>query len=175
MFRQHANTIKLSLVGLTALLASEAFVPKPYLPNPHDRPTIGYGSTVYPDGTPVKLTDPPVTREVALSLAGKHIEKDEAVFRNTVGDIPLYQHEYDVYIDFMYQYGAAAWRGSGMLRHLKKGEYAEACTYLLQYRKITVRPRNSSLYKFDCSTKGNKICRGVWVRQMERYNKCLAL
>lgn len=175
MFRQHVNTLKLSAAGLVALLASEAYVSSPYLPNPHDRPTIGYGSTVYPDGSPVKLTDPPISKERALIIAGKHIEKDEQVFRSTVKDIPLFQREYDVYIDFMYNFGAHSWKNSSMLRSLKQRNYPEACTHLLKYRKITIRPKGKPPYKFDCSTKGNRICRGLWTRQVARYEKCLGI
>lgn len=39
----------------------------PYL-CPAGVPTIGVGSTFYLDGTPVRLTDPPITREHALHL-----------------------------------------------------------------------------------------------------------
>lgn len=39
----------------------------PYL-CPAGVPTIGVGSTCYLDGTPVRLTDPPITREHALHL-----------------------------------------------------------------------------------------------------------
>lgn len=40
---------------------------RPYL-CPAGVPTIGVGSTRYLDGTPVRLTDPPITREHALIL-----------------------------------------------------------------------------------------------------------
>lgn len=175
MLRQHSNTLKLSVVGLTALLASEGFSSAPYKPNPHDRPTIGFGTTFYPDGSAVKMTDPRISRQLAIEYAGKHIEKDEEVFRKTLGDIPLFLREYEVYIDFMYQYGAKAWTNSSMLTRLKRGDYVAACTQLLEYRKITIRPKGGLPYKFDCSTPNNKICRGVWTRQLERYNKCLGI
>ncbi len=35
----------------------EGFSPDAYIPIPGDRPTIGYGSTFYKDGTPVRLGD----------------------------------------------------------------------------------------------------------------------
>jgi len=40
---------------------------KPYL-CPASIPTIGFGNTYYPDGTKVKLTDTPITKEKAEEL-----------------------------------------------------------------------------------------------------------
>lgn len=40
---------------------------RPYL-CPAGVPTIGYGATYYEDGTPVRLTDPPITRARAEAL-----------------------------------------------------------------------------------------------------------
>lgn len=40
---------------------------KPYM-CPAGVPTIGYGATYYEDGTSIRLTDPPITRERAESL-----------------------------------------------------------------------------------------------------------
>lgn len=172
--KQLAKGLTLSTVGLLTLLASESFVSTPYLPNKYDRPTIGYGSTFYEDGTPVRLDDPSITKERALEIAGAHIGKDEDVFKKLTGDVYLSQTEYDVYIDFMYQYGSATWAKSGMLRKLKAGDHKGACANLLEYRKIRIYPKNQPSYLYDCSTPNNRICRGVWTRQLERYNKCLS-
>lgn len=45
----------------------EGFRAKPYL-CPAGVPTVGYGTTHYPDGTKVKLTDDPVSQEKAVEL-----------------------------------------------------------------------------------------------------------
>lgn len=42
----------------------EGFRTRPYI-CPAGVPTIGYGTTAYPSGRKVRLTDPPVTRETA--------------------------------------------------------------------------------------------------------------
>lgn len=48
---------------------------RPYL-CPAGVPTVGAGSTRYLDGTPVRLTDPPITKEHALILLRVRILRD---------------------------------------------------------------------------------------------------
>ena len=56
-------------VAVTAGLCRrfEGLFLNPYL-CPAGIPTIGYGSTYYLDGRPVKLTDPPITKQVAEAM-----------------------------------------------------------------------------------------------------------
>ena len=68
-------------------------------------------------------------------------------------------------MDWRYQYGGAAWRSSSMLRELRAGNYAGACQALLKYRFSA---------GYDCSTPGNKVCAGVWTRQLKRHAACMA-
>lgn len=175
MERKSPLLMTLSAGGLAALLSYEGFRAEPYLPNPHDRPTIGYGTTFYPDGSPVKLTDPPVDKKTAQEYARVHISKDEKVLQETVGHIPLNQNEYDAYVDFIYQYGRATWKNSSMVRNLYKGDYLNACNSLLLYRKIRVYDKSlpKGYFLFDCSTPQNKICYGVWDRQVKRHARCI--
>ena len=172
--RQRVSTLKMSVAGVAALFAAEGFVTEPMLPNKHDRPTICYGNTFYADGTPVKLSDAPVTKEQCLEMARIHIEKDEAAFKKAMGNAFLHQTEFDVYLDFVYQYGMGTWNSSSMSRYVKQGNYTGACRALLAYKKIRVGSGANS-YLFDCSTPNNKVCRGVWTRQLERYNTCLSV
>ena len=157
-------------------------------PTQGDRPTVGFGSTFHEDGSPVKMGDT-TTPVRALFKAHAHITKDEAAFSNSLPGVALHQGEYDLYMDWMYQYGNRAWLTSGMRRELRAGNYAAACFELLEYRKLTsarqegpgwvVNRRDAqgrpTRWEFDCSTPGNKVCRGVWTRQLERHNKCMEL
>jgi GH24 family phage-related lysozyme (muramidase) len=141
----------------------------PYIPTKGDVPTIGHGSTRYEDGTPVKLTDEPITRERALQLA-KHLHSEEASrFGASLPGVELYQEEFDLYLDFVGQYGIGNWRRSSMRRNLLAGEYAKACDGLLKWRYAA---------GYDCSTtvngRPNKRCWGVWARQLERHRQCRA-
>ena len=159
--------LAISSAGFAAWQASEGYSPTPYIPTAGDVLTIGHGSTRYEDGTPVKLTDPPITRERAEQLARNLMAKDEQLFRASIPGVKLYQAEYDLYLDFVGQYGIGNWRQSSMRRHLLAGEYAKACDALLMWRKAG---------GYDCSTlvngKPNKRCWGVWTRQLERHAQC---
>lgn len=186
--RQAVAVLSLSAVGLIGLVAHEGYTDKAIIPAQGDRPTVGFGSTVHEDGSPVKPGDT-TTPVRALIKAQAHISKEEAAFRSSLPGVALHQGEYDLYLDWVYQYGMGAWRTSPMRRELLAGNYKPACDALLDYRKLTstrqegpgwtVNRRDAqgkpTRWEFDCSTPGNKVCRGVWTRQLERHQKCLDL
>lgn len=160
-------SLTLSASALLGLLGAEGFRDTPYIPTQGDVPTIGYGSTVYEDGTRVTMSDPPVTKERALQIVRDHKSKDEAMFRASLPGVKLTQGEYDLYMDFTYNFGITNWRNSSMRTHLLNGEYLQACNVLPAWRKQAGR---------DCSLPQNwgpKGCKGVWTRQIERHAKCL--
>lgn len=158
----------LSAAGFLGWIASEGFSARPYVPTRGDVPTIGFGSTRYESGTPVRLTDPPITRDRALQLARSLHSEEEARFRASLPGVLLFQDEYDLYLDFTGQYGIGNWRSSSMRRELQAGNYRRACEALLKWKRQAGR---------DCSQPQNwgpQGCRGVWTRQQERHRKCLA-
>lgn len=160
--------LTLSAAGFAGWKASEGFSEKPYIPTQGDVPTIGHGTTYYENGAPVKLTDPPITRARAEQLARNVLSQKEQQFRASLPGVKLYQEEYDLYIDFVGQYGIGNWRTSSMRRHLIAGEYRQACDALLKWRFQAGR---------DCKKPENwgpKGCKGVWTRQQERHAKCIA-
>lgn len=159
--------LTVSTAGLLATLGAEGFRASSYVPTQGDVPTIGYGSTVYEDGRRVTLADPPVTKERALQIVKAHKSKDEAAFQQSLPGVKLYQDEYDLYLDFTYQFGIGNWRGSSMRTHLLAGRYPQACQALLMWKRQGRR---------DCSKPENwgpKGCKGVWTRQQERHKKCM--
>ncbi|MBE9400466.1 lysozyme [Acinetobacter albensis] len=125
--------------------------------------TIGTGTTVYPNGQKVKMTDPKITQKQATEYLKFHIDKDAKIFNKSLLGVPLSQAEYDLYMDFTYQFGTGAWSSSSMLRNLKQGKYIKACDSLLKWKYAAKR---------DCSVRSNN-CYGVWVRQVERHSKCM--
>lgn len=143
----------------------EGFTAKPVIPVKGDRPTQGHGSTFKPDGSPVKMTDPPITRATADRWLRNDVSKREVAFKNTLKGVKLSQSEYDLYLDFSYQYGTSAFANSSMLRNLKAGKYKAACDSLLKYKYVAKR---------DCSIRKNN-CYGVWTRQLERHKKCVGV
>lgn len=158
-------TLALSTAGYAAWKESEGFSDKAIIPTRGDVPTLGHGSTHYEDGTRVKMSDT-ITRPRADELARNLIRTDEKRFADSLHpDTRLYQVEYDVYLDFVGQYGIGNWRASSMRREVLAGDYAQACKSLLKYRFSA---------GYDCSTPGNRICSGVWTRQLKRHAKCMA-
>ncbi|AXH71984.1 MAG: endolysin/autolysin [Podoviridae sp. ctbj_2] len=159
------SLLTISAAGFAGWQASESFVSSAMIPTKGDRPTIGYGSTFYEDGTAVKMGDT-ITRKRAEELARNLMSKDEAFLKKSLGDTPLHQEEYDVYVDFLGQYGKGNWKGKSIERELLAGNYVKACKNLLLYKYAG---------GFDCSTPGNKRCYGSWERQLERYGKCMGV
>ena len=155
--------------GPTAVRPDGVVVHMPYVPTKGDVPTIGNGSTRYEDGTPVRLTDEPITRERATILARNLNDQEEVRFRASLPGAHLHPEEFDLYMDFVGQYGIGNWRASSMRRDILDGNYAAACRDLLKYRFAA---------KYDCSTRvngqPNKRCWGVWTRQLKRNQKCEA-
>ncbi|NHB57037.1 lysozyme [Acinetobacter sp. 194] len=163
------NKTKISVVLLAAsaafftnLINKEGYKSKPYLDSAKVA-TIGIGSTSYEDGTKVKMTDKPINEKRAIEIAQNHVAKDEVAFRKSLQGVKLSQTEYDVYLDFVYNFGQANWNGSSMLRNLKAGQYVQACDSLLKWKYVA---------KKDCSIRKNN-CYGVWTRQLERHSKCM--
>lgn len=153
----------LSAVAFVGILTSESYTDSAIIPTKNDRPTVGFGSTFHANGAPVRMSDK-ITPVRAVQLAATHLSKEESAFRASLPGVALHQGEYDVYIDWTYQYGAGAWRSSSMRRELLAGRYAQACGALLLYKRSG---------GYDCSIPGNKVCAGVWARQLERHNKCM--
>ncbi|MEZ0231906.1 MAG: lysozyme [Methylophilaceae bacterium] len=156
--------LSMSAIGFIGLVQQENFTDKAMIPTKNDRPTYGFGSTFKEDGSAVKLGET-ITPVRALITAQAHISKEEKLFRESLPNVALYQAEYDLYMDWVYQYGSGAWVKSSMRKNLIAGDYKAACNSLLRYKFSGGH---------DCSIPGNKICAGVWNRQLERNAKCLA-
>ena len=161
--RAAVSALALSAAGLIALVSHEGYREKAYVPAPGDRPTVGFGSTFNPDGSPVKMGDT-VTPQKALRMTLAHIGKDELNLKRCVTG-ELSQAEYDLLVDFAY------WRGSGgacrseVVQAINRGDYLAQCeAYLnLDSRRATGK---------DCKQPGSG-CLGVWVRAQERHRKCM--
>jgi lysozyme len=157
------SALALSAAAFIALVGSEGYTDKAVIPTKGDRPTVGFGSTFRDDGSPVKLGDT-ITPPKAMSRALTHIQKDEGRLKKCVTG-PVNQDEYDILLDFSYQYGTETACKSSMVRYINAGQYAQACESYLLYKRAA---------GFDCSTPGNTRCAGVWRRSQERHAACVA-
>jgi len=98
---------------------------RPYL-CPAGVPTIGLGSTRYLDGRPVRLTDPPITREHAYILAREQILRDylPAVLKLCQGADT--DGRAAALVDFAYNLGAGNLRASTLRRKVNAGDWPAA-------------------------------------------------
>ena len=159
------SALVLSAGGFIGIVSKEGYTDNTVIPTKNDKPTNGFGSTFNADGTPVKMGDR-TTPVRALITAQAHISKEETLFRASLPGASLYQAEYDLYMDWVYQYGTGAWAKSSMRREILASNYSGACNALLLYKMSG---------GYDCSIPGNKICAGVWTRQLERHATCMEL
>lgn len=160
--RVSAGLLSVTAATLVGLALHEGWSDTAIIPVKGDRPTIGFGSTSREDGSPVQMGDK-ITPPQALARTLAHIQKDERGIKACV-TAPLTQAEYDVMVDFSYQYGVPTLCRSSIAREANAGNYRAACDAYLRYRFVA---------GYDCSTRGNKRCWGVWARQLERHAKCL--
>ncbi|MBF7687097.1 glycoside hydrolase family protein [Acinetobacter rathckeae] len=156
-----------SQAGIQATAKQEGYRAKPYRDS-GGVITQGNGSTLKPDGTKIKMTDKPISEKEALHYLHAHMSRHKQAFNVSLKNVALSQAEYDLYADFVYQYGINAWTQSQMLKHLKKGKYVQACRSLENWRFSRVNG-----VKVDCRL--NSKCRGVWNRQEWRINRCMGV
>ena len=158
------TVLSLSAAGFATWQASEGYTPVAVIPTKGDVPTLGHGSTRYEDGQPVRMGDT-ITPARAEVLARNLNSQAEKQFAASLPGVKLHQDEFDIYMDFVGQYGIGTWLKGSPRRDLLDGNYDQACHDLLKYKFAA---------GFDCSTPGNKRCYGVWTRQLERHAKCMA-
>jgi len=157
-----AAALSLSAAGFAGLVGHEGFTERAIVPVPGDRPTYGFGSTFKEDGSPVKMGDT-ITAPAAVRLAVNHIAKDEMRLKSCIR-APLHQKEYDLLVDFAYQYGANATCNSTLMRLTNEGRYREACDQYARWKFVAGR---------DCSIRSNQ-CYGVHLRAQARRDACIA-
>ena len=155
--------LTLSAAGLAGLVLEEGYTDQAVIPTKGDRPTVGFGSTFREDGTPVQMGDT-TTPPKAIARTVAHIAKDESGLQRCVTGA-MSQVEYDILLKFSYQYGVHRTCNSSMVRNINAGNYRLACENYTLYRTSA---------GFDCSIPGNRVCAGVWTRNLERRDQCLA-
>lgn len=130
-----AGLAALSAVGLTYLASDEGYRGNSY-PDGGGVQTVGFGTTTHPDGTPVKAGEKttPVRALIALQA---HVDQTEKAMHACIGNVPLYQYEWDAYVRLAYNIGSRAFCGSTLVKRLHQSppDYAEACRQILRWNK----------------------------------------
>ena len=89
---------------LLMIMHYEGFRSRPYV-CPSGVVTIGYGTTVYPCGTKVKLTDARISEATAIEYAWHDINRFVRDV-NSLLRVPVEQHQFDALVDFSYNVGS---------------------------------------------------------------------
>lgn len=160
-----------SAAGFVTLTEEEQFVAKAMIPTKNDVPTVCFGMTWRPDGSRVKLGDT-CTPVEGLQRSLAHISKEEAALKQCVTG-EMTQGEYDVLVDFAYQYGVSTTCKSSMVAFINTGYHEMACHAYTMYKKsggydcsTMIKDKNGKLVR-------NKRCWGVWERNLARRDSCL--
>jgi len=109
----------LSQKGKEALKRFEGFRSCPYL-DQVKIPTIGVGTTVYPDGTLVEMHDPCIDINKAYEYLTDHVNKRVIAAIQPVIKVSLNQNQVDAVISLVYNIGAAAFKKSTVLKKINE-------------------------------------------------------
>ena len=124
-----AAALTLSGGGLLAIVMHEGWTDTAIIPVPGDVPTIGPGLT----GPDVKIGDR-ITVPRGLQKLGQAVGLHERLLHTCIGDVPLYQHEWDAYVSLAYNVGANRVCSSSIVPKLKAGDYEAACATISDFK-----------------------------------------
>ena len=134
MARIQVAMLSLSAAALVGIAINEGYSDKAYTPVAGDVATIGFGDT-----QGVKLGDrtDPVR---ALIKLNQNAEAFQRQMRGCIGDVPMYQYEWDAVVSWAYNVGPAAACSSTLVKKLQGGDYEGACRELLRWDKFKGKP-----------------------------------
>lgn len=119
--------------GLDLIRAFEGFRAEPYL-DAVGVPTIGYGSTYYPGGQRVRLTDPPISEPEARRLMQATLAEFEDGISAAL-QVDVTQSQFDALVCWAYNVGVGAAQGSTLMRLLNAGDVQGAADQFLRWNK----------------------------------------
>ena len=106
--------MKIDKRGLDLIKEFEGLRLSPYLCSANV-PTIGYGNTFYENGTKVKMTDPPITRQRADALLVLIADRFASQVFNLIKK-PVTQNQFNALVSFAFNIGLAGLSRSTLLR-----------------------------------------------------------
>ena len=123
--------LTISAALLTSIATHEGYSSKAYRPLPPDVPTIGFGTTVYPNGSPVQMGDR-VTREQAMNYLKHDTQKFIKEMHRCI-KVPISQGEFEAYVSLTYNIGSGAFCRSTLVKKLNTYDYQGACKEILKW------------------------------------------
>lgn len=151
--RTHIAALSLSAATLVGVAVHEGYRGDAYIPVPGDRPTIGFGYAG-PDVKMGQRTDP-VRALIQLNTTADRFQRE---MKACIGDVPMFQHEWDAFFSLAYNIGTGAFCRSTLVRKLKSGDYAGACNEILKWDRFQGKP-----------------LAGLTKRRQQEHHQCLGL
>ena len=133
--RVKLTALSLSASALVGLAVHEGYRGEAYIPVPGDRPTIGFGDA---QGVQMGQRTDPVRALIRLNQQAETFQRE---MRACIGDVPLYQHEWDAFTLLTFNVGSGAFCRSTLVRKLKETppDYRGACDQILRWTKFQGR------------------------------------
>ncbi len=125
--------------ALELIMKFEGFRAKPYKCSA-GVPTIGYGTTFYPEGIKVSMKDKPITKEDAVKFLHSHIQKEivnklDKLLKDL--NYKANDNQYCALVSFCYNLGMGILirPNSSLSLALVKGDTETICNAILMYNK----------------------------------------
>jgi len=155
-------TLAVSAAALVGIAKHEAFVGKAYRDGA-GIPTIGYGETAG-----VHMGDTVTPQRALVQLLESANAHGDGIKRCI--QVPLYQYEFDAYVDLAYNIGVPAFCRSRkqpddpptFIEVLNAGDYNEACKRVLTFNTFR-----------RCPTCSREVSRGLTLRREANYRTCI--
>jgi lysozyme len=134
--------------GLNLIASCEGFDEHPYL-DAVGIPTIGFGTTVYPDGRKVTMNDSPITKEFALECLKFHVKTECLLLEKflLVNKIKLNDKQFSALVCFAYNCGLGPIINDGKMLNmaLKRSGFKGIEDAFLAYTKGTLHGQRVEL------------------------------
>lgn len=134
----HADDMTTSVIGQDFIKSFEALKLTAYKPVPTDPWTIGWGTTVYPDGTRVRQGDV-ITRAQADQFFAHDLKNFEDAVNETI-KVPMSQGLFDALVSFTYNNGVTNFREGTVDDRINAGDLNGAYKVWAQYINSGGRP-----------------------------------
>lgn len=121
--------------GVKLIQSFESFSSKAYLDS-IGLATIGYGTTIYPDGRHVALGDT-CTQEEATNYMMHDLQNFETAINHAIHNTPT-QNQFDAMCSLCYNIGIANFRASSVLRNFNNNKLEDAQHSFLLWDKVHV-------------------------------------
>ena len=172
--RSPISHLLITLALVTGVATYEGWSPVAYVPIKDDVLTLGYGSTMHPNGEPIKLGD-----KIDRKTANLYLQHDLDKFKQGISkcvSAPLSQNEFNAYLSLSYNIGSSAFCSSSIPYKLNHGQYKEACITILAFNKMRdtskpkVRNPKTGVMQYQL-----KVIKGLDSRRKSEYTTCISL